>query len=320
MKLAGIAIREILETSRDAWGFRTKGYGRRGGGPLALSQIYRMFDEPFYAGVMRRGGATYPGTHAPMITWTEFEQAQEMIHGSGPRERSKGLRFTYRGLIVCGACGATITAQYNTNRHGTTYTYYHCCRKTKAYGYCPEPSLQEKEIEAQLGRFFESFTLPQDVAEFFLEQLDRAGEEDSRARDRARERLGQLIERKEHELQRLRDLVVREVITEADYLADHEEVERELRNLRVEYERMGTEGGLLKPFQRSINIASRAISMFNSGDYDRKRDLVRETISNLSMRSKTLLIEAKEPYLSLSKSGEFPNLRTGRDSDPRSPP
>src|SRR5262249_32052477 len=68
--------REIWQKAHDEWGFETLRYRRRGGTPIALSVIYHVLTNPFYAGVIAWQGKTYPGNHKPMVTLAEFEKVQ----------------------------------------------------------------------------------------------------------------------------------------------------------------------------------------------------------------------------------------------------
>ena|SRR3989344_2351295 len=119
---------------------------------------------------------------------------------------------------------------------------------------------------------------------------------------------------------RLRDLLVREVLTEPEYHADRTALDQHLQKMRAERERAAREDGILEPFQRAINLASRATLLFSNGTDDEKRHLVSITTSNLSLAARNLHIQAKEPYNSLMTLSQFPTWRTGRDSNPRSPP
>src|SRR5262249_29948352 len=44
--------RQILQIATDQWGFRTKRRKRTGGKALTLGALYKMFGQPFYAGVI----------------------------------------------------------------------------------------------------------------------------------------------------------------------------------------------------------------------------------------------------------------------------
>jgi len=67
---------KILKISTDEGGLRTRKCKKIGGGPLCLSGIYRIFNNPFYCGQMIRNGEIYQGKHEPMITPEQFDKTQ----------------------------------------------------------------------------------------------------------------------------------------------------------------------------------------------------------------------------------------------------
>jgi len=93
-----------------------------------VSGIYRIFSNPFYAGYIVYHGQWYPGKHDPMITLEEFDRAQTLLGRPG-RAKPKRHEFAFTGLICCGACSGSVTAQEKHNRYGYRYVYYHCTNK-----------------------------------------------------------------------------------------------------------------------------------------------------------------------------------------------
>ena len=63
-----------------------------------------------------------------MITKEEFDAIQ-VILGRTTTERPKHYDFAFRGLMICGECGAAVTAEhkYKHQKNGITrhYIYYH---------------------------------------------------------------------------------------------------------------------------------------------------------------------------------------------------
>jgi hypothetical protein len=112
--------------------------------------VYRVFADPFYAGLMRRREGEYPGNHQPMITMEQFRSVEP------PPRSVTNTNFLYRGLLRCGTCGAAVTAERTVNRWGTEYLHYHCCRKSRRYGYCPERSINEVDLTQEFLGFIET--------------------------------------------------------------------------------------------------------------------------------------------------------------------
>jgi len=46
---------------------------------MALSTLYTIFKNPFYAGYFKYKGKILKGSHMAMISWEEYEKAQKII-------------------------------------------------------------------------------------------------------------------------------------------------------------------------------------------------------------------------------------------------
>jgi len=120
-------VPELKWIANEELGLRTR-YGAK----LALSTVYDLFRNPFYAGFFNWRGRRVPGKHEPMVTVAEFERAEQIINGGKPLKR-KHLP-PWNGLIRCGECGCMITTeppkvkiQQNGKRH--VYHYLRCTKK-----------------------------------------------------------------------------------------------------------------------------------------------------------------------------------------------
>jgi site-specific DNA recombinase len=142
---------KLLALLTAEFGLTTKRTWRLGGRPMTTSALYRILRNPFYTGHIVFEGKWYVGNHEPMITVAEFNQAQKLLRGT--RARPRRYRFAYSGLLKCGNCGLTVTAEQKTNRYGSTYIYYRCTRGKAAIP-CKEKSIEERELERQIISFF----------------------------------------------------------------------------------------------------------------------------------------------------------------------
>jgi site-specific DNA recombinase len=216
---------EIWRIITKEWGLRTIKWKRVGGKPISLSSVYRIFSNPFYAGVLEWEGKTYPGKHPPMITIDEFDRVQQLLGRPG-RPRAKHRQFAYTGMIRCGECNFSVTAEEKVNRHGAHYAYYHCTKKRLDFR-CQQPCVSVTDLEQQIIQFLEAITPPKRLQEWALKRLERS-EEKQRSLETA-QRLS--LEREQasvaKELDNLTRLRIRDLLTDEEYVKQRQELERE---------------------------------------------------------------------------------------------
>ncbi|HEX8182196.1 MAG TPA: recombinase family protein [Candidatus Saccharimonadales bacterium] len=120
-------------------------FRNRSGLPVMLSQVLAILINPFYYGEFQYpespGGKWFKGAHKPLVSKELFDLVQQT------RGVNKGVwgskQFAFRGLISCGQCGASFTAQekFKKLKNGdyNRHVYYSCTRRV-------DPNCKEKYI------------------------------------------------------------------------------------------------------------------------------------------------------------------------------
>lgn len=286
--------RQILDIATREWGYRTKQRKRSGGKSLSLSNIYRIFRSPFYAGLIQWGGKTYPGKHPVAVTLEQFDQVQRLLAPRGqPRPQ---VRFAaYTGLIRCGECGLSITVEEQTNRFGSHYTYYRCTKKRLDYR-CRQPYISLRAVEQQIEEFLTEISITDDLSRWALAKLDRVALSEKTRDETARANLQRAEDAAGREIRNLLTLRVRELITDEEFKQTREQLESE--RLRV-HERLGQatdERAWLEPAKAFVSLSNRAVLWFREGDLQTKRLILGIVGSNLTLKDKKLIIDAKKPF------------------------
>jgi hypothetical protein len=198
---------QIREIATDQWGLRSKRRKRTGGKPFSMSAIYDMFSNSFYAGIITRHGVTYPGKHQPMVTLDEFDRVQALLGRPG-RPRPKERTFAFTGLIRCGYCGCSITAEQHTKRSGLIFVYYRCTRRRLVK--CSEPAITLRDLEAQIVLFLESITIADEMHQWIIGRLDRFAREDVKRDVTSRESVEMTLQAVKRQIENLTRLRVRD--------------------------------------------------------------------------------------------------------------
>lgn len=299
--------RRIWEIATQEWGLHTRKRKRIGGAPISLSAVYRIFTNPFYAGVLEWDGRTFPGKHMSMVTLDEFERVQNLLGRPG-RPRRKTYEFAYTGMIRCGECGFTVTAEHKINRYGYRYTYYHCSKRRLDYR-CRQPYISVARLERQIAGFLQEITLPDQFHRWALARLERLAS--TRAQDTAtqRESLERARAAVEHQLDNLTKLRLRDLVTDEEYLRRRSELERERIRMAQALKTREQADSWFEPARTLISFSHRATSWFKAGDSQKKRLILAVVGSNLTLEGGKLRIEAKKPFRRWAGTASFSAVR-----------
>ncbi len=144
---------------------------------LALGNIFRLLQNPFYYGIFeypKKSGQWYQGKHEPIVTKELFDLVQSQLKRDNIVRQSHEFAFTK--LMVCGLCGSMISAEekYKQLKDGTVakYIYYGCGRSKDRH--CKSEYLREEELVDQLVKLLDQIDLNAlGVQHKFEEELKR---------------------------------------------------------------------------------------------------------------------------------------------------
>lgn len=306
--------KQVALAARDDWGFRTPKRKRIGGKPLAMSSVYKILSNPFYAGVIAWKGETYPGKHEPVVSIEDFHTVRRLLQRPG-RPKTQRHAFAFTGMLQCGGCGLRVTAEHKINRYGYHYVYYHCSKR-RLGPRCSEPSVTQDSLERQIEQFLRTLTIAPTIEAWVAEEIALSAasfNEQEQARKQSLVNAMHDIVAQRNELTGLR---LRSLVTDEEFIARRGELQNEELRVRQRIDGMEENRGRFEPFIDLVSFRNRAADWFLSGDIQSKR-LILETIgSNLSLKGKIISIAAKEPFAPLAKSVSSPH-RLGVGDDVR---
>lgn len=174
------------------------------GKSLSLSNVYLILKSTFYYGVFeypKGSGAWYTGKHQPLITKELFDKVQGQLTRSEITSPYGSKEFAFTKLIICGICGAGISADEKfkklkaggVNRH----VYYSCNNRWKLD--CKCGSVKEEDLILQLLNILDTV------------KLDRIGVKEKLEKEMNRYRKFQagVLGIKEQDSQKTKDLDIR---------------------------------------------------------------------------------------------------------------
>ncbi len=270
---------------------------------MKREQIAFLLSNPFYVGRFRYAGEMYDGTHTPLVSKELFEKVQKVL-----RERSNKNRppennpQAYCGLLACGECGCSITAeekvkvQQNGNTH--RYVYYHC---TKKRGKCSGKYLREETMDAELSNLLSQFHLPHSWAEEMNKMADKDAQEAEQSATTSISALRAEITALDAKIARLTDLFVEQDIDRSEYLTRKRslaDAKRQIEEQVLKFERDA--GHWIEPLREWISEAQTLDEISASEDLPLKKSSLQKIFgSNLALFAREARGTAQMHWLSL---------------------
>ncbi len=305
---------QILRTANEEWGFRTRRFKRTGGNRLSKSVLYSLFQNPFYLGIIRlKSGETFVGAHPPMVSREEFDRVQETIGRPG-RPRPKSHEFPLTGIIQCGNCGGSVTAEEHVKPSGRRYVYYHCSHN-RLHVPCREPSVSERVLEEQIVALLERLTIPQRVLTWILKKVTASIHAEAARRVASRAMLEAALADATRESENLLALRLRDLVSDEVFLRKKRDIEERRARLSAQVGAPAkTQEELTSQTEKMIAFASRTAELYRSGTTVQRRMILKAVQSNSTLQGRKLLIQLKRPFRMIAEAGSCSNWqRTPED-------
>jgi site-specific DNA recombinase len=111
-------------------GLRSRGTPRFPERVLGPNRIHEMLQNPYYIGIVKWDGRSYPGRHEPLVDQETFDRVQ--ILSAAARvggERPQVHHHYLRGTVLCDQCLGRLLFGRHRNRTGTPYDYFSCTNR-----------------------------------------------------------------------------------------------------------------------------------------------------------------------------------------------
>jgi site-specific DNA recombinase len=207
-----------------------------------------------------------------------------------------------------------VTAEEKTNRYGSHYVYYHCSKR-QLIERCRQPSVERGKLEHQIARFLKTISLPQDVSEIVAATARSEYARDEEAVESARvTSLSEALRKVNAQLSELTDLRVRALIDDEEFLQKRQKLEHDRLRLSDQLTQAQAQAIRFEPLEDVISFSNKATAWFLHKNPQTQRLILETAGSNLFLRDKELIIEARKPFVKLSKLSQIPDLRGRREA------
>ncbi len=299
MLLAGThTVPMILDTLNKAYGFRTRPGSVRGGKPMGLSTLYRIFCDPFYYGYFLRKGVLYKGAYEPLITVEEYDQVQTILGRKG-KPRPKTHIFPFTGLIKCGICGSSITACEKIKLIKSagvkkTYVFYHCTKRKKlAVGKCNQKKyLPGPLLETMIVDELNKYEIRPAYKEWGLAILKENHEQEIAKRQKLVDTQIKLESKIQKELDNLVSLRLSDGISEEKYFdlkADKETALIPIQSKKRSLEQRAR--NWISEVEQKLNFTVNVVDRFRNGNLETKKTICHQFGWNWVLKDQKLFID-----------------------------
>ena len=299
-------IPKILEIATNEWGLRTPNRKKLGGKPLSISYMYILFSNIFFTGNFVYNKQLYKGNHDQMITMDEFDRVQVLMGKKG-RPRPQKHDFPFTGFMVCGGCGASVTAskKHKILKDGTInyHTYYHCTKRKK-YIDCAEKPIRLDELEDSVQALIKENLINPKFYKLGLETLKQMHEVETETRQQIYETQQRNVEDTQKKLDRILGFLIDGTITRDQYNAQKEELEQVLKKDKIKLSEVETRAkNWTELTENVVHFAYSASTAFKDGDVQTQREILNSLGLNHRIESRKLFIDLRS-WFSVLKNGE----------------
>lgn len=270
-----------------------RGLRNRPGKPLKRSMLSRIFNNPFYIGIIhiRSTGERFEGKHNPLVRKALFDRTQDILSG---KIRHLGLKhgFLYRRLFRCGSCTRALAPERQKG-----HVYYRCHGRE-----CPGTSVREQLLSDEIERALSAVHLSPSLLLMLRAHVEtREADMDEDHADllkAARLRLAQLEDR-EH---RLTDALIERLIDRPVFDDRRKALLGEKTAIREEITAM--EGGITEVRARvwgKFELAETASRSHESVISAEKLEVVKRLSSNLVVSGKSVVVELSSFFQRLAE-------------------
>ncbi len=333
----GYSVRDAVNFANNKRGLRTTVRSRSGGRPLSMAQAYKMLVDPFYYGMffwndeISGKKELIKGNHQAVVTENEFNRVQ-IILGRKGKAQPKTKEFAFTGLIRCGECNSSVTAEEKrqvictnckskfSNAHRTdcpkchtdilemdnptilNYTYYHCTKRV--FKTCTQRSVHLKDLESQFLNELEKITIDQEYLDVALDYLAEKQKESGKIENVSRESLQKSFDMCQKRLLNLNMEFTSpqnanyKIYSQEEFIEMKGSLMKEKNSL---YEQISS---VNKNFEYSLDESRKVFEFcafakhhFNTDDLKKKRAIFSTIGSNITLKDKKLNIQRLHPYL-----------------------
>ena len=274
----------------DDLGLRSRATKRVPEQAVRMTYLAKILRNPYYMGIVRYAGKSYPGRHEPLVDEGRFLEVQDLLTAKRQSgERAWRYFHHLRGSVYCGECGGRLIYQ-RPKGNGGTYEYFSCAGRSKRN--CSQGYHRAVAVEVAIERHYAVVQLSDERRESIRRAIRTHVEGVAKVADRQIAEAKADLSRLEAEERKLLRAHYADQISESLYVEEQERIqrgrvgcERRIAELSVEHERvldaLDTALALTKNMQAAYRQARpQQRRLFNQAFFERLEILVEDVVGS----------------------------------------
>lgn len=287
-----------------------RGLRNRNGRTVTINGWATILKNPFYIGLMRiqKTGQVFNGSHEPIVTVDKFEAAQSVLAGKRA-DRTGEHSFTFSEIARCATCGYSLIAERQKG-----HVYYRCHnRPFKNPPRCPPTSVREERLDDAVLRALIKVDLSKE--EIALARTLLA--EQRRDAEKSREQIAQADQLRLASIQerigKLTDLLIDGTIDKGSFESKQQALLKERARLaeRLTEADEGVPAAAVA-LEKTVELAKSPSTLYKMGSSQKRRELLKTLLSNLSVTGKNVDITLAFPFRVVAERQNSPDGRANR--------
>jgi len=272
---------------------------------MSLSRYQTMLKSSFYYGVFVLHGEMHPGAHEPLVTKELFDTVQQVMTRRSKPNTLRLKYYVYRGLLRCGECGCVITVETQKG-----HNYLRCTKRRKTD--CSQRYVREEKATAQMAALLASASLPDDAADWMVEQLRHEQRETDGGRDEFRRDTLKEIKRIDAKLDRLTAAYLDTGAFSADDFRKRKEESLGKKRTLLDKIAAIAEADELRfePVIRFVNGSKQMKCVAARGEPQELRSAIEKVGSNLTVQNRKVGWEPRGAWKLVVNAGRFAQPET----------
>jgi site-specific DNA recombinase len=286
-------------------GFRQKATAKHPNAPISIHGLEVILKNPFYHGLVKWAGQSWPGTHEPLVSVEIFNRVQARLQENCSHSRPLAKKqFIFKQFLRCSYCHTAVTAELQKGRHGRgNFVYYHCSRSKNKH--CPLGNFREEKIDAMFAEAMGTLYIDKDIADKIKARLKELHLENEKGDRKELRRLQAEYTRKTNHLELLYGDRLDQTITKDEYLKRKTVIDQELRAVQADIEKLSRVNAKYKEEGIAIIDLLRGFKKtYQAADKEGKVAILSAMVDRATLRANDMFVQWREPFQTLFILGE----------------